>query len=207
MRLAPLLGPFVVALCAAPVSAQVHSITFSGEVSENQVFRKQIAQGLDFVLTPNTMQPGVITGWIIEVSPHIRPTDPQCHDFAWAVTPPYHFQNARYLDTSYNTLAQDAVGASPRDFKFVLNCVDLKAEWERVNRVLQPLDYSKSEVEEARAKLGSSPAGTGRLWIEDYKITPGERSSPGVDLGKIRWIRFKVQINLPVDQDSQQAAP
>ena len=25
----------------------------------------------------------------------------ECEDFLWVVTPPYHFQNVRYLDTSY----------------------------------------------------------------------------------------------------------
>jgi hypothetical protein len=206
MRPRPLLTSFLLAVCAVTLSAQVRSISFSGEVSEDRTYRKQIAQGLDFVLSPDTMGAG-ITGWTIEVSPHIPPSDPQCVDLAWVVTPPYHFQNARYLDTSYATTAQDAVRASPREFKFVLDCDDLKVERERVDRVLQSLEYLKGEVEEARAKLGSSPLGTGSLRTQDYKITPGERTPQAVDLGKIHWIKFRVEIHLPVDHGSEPAAP
>ena len=103
------------------------------------------------------------------------------------VTPPYRFQNARYLDTSYGTTAQVAVRTSPREFSFVLNCADFKTERERLERVLWPYTYSKKDVDEALAKLGSSPVGKGRLWIENYRITPGQKSAAGVDLGVIRW--------------------
>ncbi|HXJ92274.1 MAG TPA: hypothetical protein VMT20_05275 [Terriglobia bacterium] len=206
MRPRPLRAFLLVAVCAARLGAQGRSVTFSGEAAEGQTYRKQISHGLDFVLSPDTMGAG-ITGWTIEVSPHIPPSEPQCGDFTWVVTPPYRFQNVRYLDTSYATTAQDAVRVSPRDFKFVLNCDDFKVERKRVNLVLWSYTYPKSEVDQALAKLGSSPSGTGRLWIEDYKITPGKRTADGVDLGEIHWIKFRVEIRFPGNDGPKPTGP
>ena len=173
--------------------------SFSGEASAGQSFRKSIGHGLDFVLISDSMQPGVITGWTIEISPQGASADAECKGeyFAWVVTPPYRFQNARYLDTSYSTTAQEAVQASPREFRFVLNCTDFKAERKRVDRVLWPYSYSNQEVDEALGKLRSSPLGEGRLWTEDYRITPGHKSAEGTELGAIHWIKFKVEIKFP----------
>ena len=115
----------------------------------------------------------------------------------WVVTPPYHFENARYLDTEYGITAQDVVRNSPREFNFVLNCSDLKTESKRVDLAIYPSTASQHEVDEALAKLGSSPVGKGRLWIEDSKITPGNKSGSAEDLGAIHWIKFKVEIKFP----------
>jgi hypothetical protein len=185
-----------VALAGPSAGAGEQRISFSGEVSQGQTFRQSIGHGLDFVLMPVSMAGG-ITGWTIEVAPQKPPPDPQCNDYVWVVTPPYRFQNARYLDTSYGTIAQEAVRASRRQFSFVLNCADSKAERGRLDVVLWPYSYSQQQVDEARAKLGSSPLGKGRLWIEKYRITPGRRSTAEVELGVIHWIKFKVQIEFP----------
>lgn len=195
-RAAVLWLPFIASLNLS-AGSQDRAITFAGEVSQGEAFWKSIGHGLDFVLTPSSAERGAISGWTMEVSPQGRPADPQCTDFVWVVTPPYRFQNARYLDTSYGTTAQDAVRASPREFNFVLSCADFKTERERLDRVLSPYMYSKKDVDEALAKLGSSPVGKGRLWIEDYRIAPGQKSAAGVDLGVIRWIGFKVEIKFP----------
>ena len=183
-------------LLKLPSIAQDH-FSLTGEVSQDQTFRQDIGYELDFLLEPNTMDPGNVTGWIISVVPHDKPFDPQCNDFVWVVTPPFRFQNARYIDTSYSTTAQEAVQASPREFNFVLNCADFEVEHERVSRVLWPYSHSKKEVDEARAKLGSSPVGKGQLWIQEYWITRGHRSSEGVEVGQIHWIKFRVDIRFP----------
>ena len=115
----------------------------------------------------------------------------------WVVTPPYHFQNARYLDTGYGITAQEAVRDSPREFSFVLNCADYERESKWVELAIYPSDASQKEVDEALAKLGSSPLGQGRLWIEDSKITPGHKSGSMQDLGAIHWIKFRVEIQFP----------
>ncbi|MGD0458665.1 MAG: hypothetical protein ABSC21_13090 [Terriglobia bacterium] len=175
-------------------ASQDRSITFSGEASEGQTFRKSIGNGLDFVLMPSS---GWSTGWTIEVSPQGKPSDPECNDFVWVVTPPYRFQNSRYLDTEYGIIAQEAVRRSPREFSFVMSCADFMMERRRVDRVLWPYTYSKQEVDDALAKLGESPLGKGRLWIEDSKITPGHESGSAEELGAIHWIKFRVEITFP----------
>ncbi len=187
----------ICAVLASPSGgAGVNRISFSGEVSQGQTFRKSIGHGLEFVLMPVSAG-GDITGWTIEVAPQGTPSDPQCNDYVWVVTPPFRFQNARYLDTEYGITAQEAVRASPREFSFVLNCADAKSEQGRLDVVLWPYSYLPRQVDEALAKLGSSPLGKGRLWIEKYRITPGRKSTAGVELGVIHWIKFKVQLEFP----------
>lgn len=172
------------------------TVRFTDEVAQGLEFRKEIDRGLNLVFKPDSMGAG-ITGWSIQVSPQSEPSDSECSDLAWVVTPPFRFQNALYLDTSYGTTAQEAVQISPRDFNFVLNCDDYKTEYERVERVLWPGNYSKKEVDDALAKLGSIPHGTGRLWIRDSKYTPGDKTSDPVKLGEIHWIKFEVEIKFP----------
>ena len=193
-RLAILWMAFIV-LSSLSAASQDHPFTFAGEATEGLTFRKDIGHGLDFVLMPNS---GDETGWTIEVVPQVKPSNPECEDFLWVATPPYRFENSRYLDTAYGIPAQDAVHRSPREFSFVLTCADYMIEQERVDRVLWPYNYSKQEADDALAKLGSSPLGTGRLWIEDSKITPGHNSGTAKDLGVIHWIKFKVEIKFPV---------
>jgi hypothetical protein len=191
------LGLILVALSGVSTARQDHLVTFVGEATEGQTFRKSIGSGLDFVLMPDSMGGG-ITGWTIEVSPQGTPSDPECKDFLWVVTPPYHFQNARYIDTSYGTTAQKAVTVgSQREFNFVLNCADYETERKRVELVIYPNGASEREMEEAQAKLGSSPLGKGSLWIVDSRITPGHDGGTGQELGAIHWIKFKVEIKFP----------
>ena len=86
---------------------------------------------------------------------------------------------------------------SLREFNFVLNCLDYETERKRVELAIYPNGASEQEVDEARAKLGSSPLGKGRMWILDSKITPGHDSGTGQGLGVIHWINFKVEIKFP----------
>jgi hypothetical protein len=93
---------FFLALSSISAAPQDRLVTFVGETTEGQTFRKSIGRGRDFVLMPNSNGE---TGWTLEVSPQGRPSDPDCKDFLWVVTPPYHFQNVRYLDTEYGITA------------------------------------------------------------------------------------------------------
>jgi hypothetical protein len=184
------------ALSNLSVVSQARPLTFTGEASEGRTFRKDIGHGLDFVLMPNSDES---TGWTIEVLPQRTPSDLDCNDFAWVVTPPYHFWNALYLDTQYGITAQEAVRRSPREFSFVLNCADFKTESKRVELAIYPSTAPKQEVDEALARLGTSPLGEGRLWIVDSKVTPGHDSGTAEDLGAIHWIKFKVEIKFPAE--------
>ncbi len=182
-------------LCA---DGRDRTVRFSGEVARGLTFRKDIGHGLEFVLTPlSGKMPPELSGWTIEVLPQGNPSDSECRNFVWVVTPPFRFWNPRYLSTEYGKPAQEAVGISPRDFNFVLNCDDFKAERQRVERVLWPHNYSKEEADDALAKLGTSPKGMGRLSIKDSNYTPGDNSTDPVKLGAIHWIKFEVEITFP----------
>ncbi len=183
-------------LLAVVSPAQDRLIRFSGEVSQGREFRKEIGAGLVFVLAPSAIDPGAIGGWTITVSPQGK-HPAECNDFVWVVTPPYRSYNARYLDTSYGTTAKDAVSISPREFRFVLNCEDYGIETGWVGRVLWPYAYSEAQVKEAMAKLGSSPLGKGRLWVQDSRISPAPKTAGGKNLGQIDWVKFEVEIQVP----------
>jgi len=166
-------------------------LRFSGRVQKGETFRADLPGGLQFVLLATASDPGGVEGWTIQVSPKAsHPTE--CDDFVWAVMPPYRSYNARYVDTSYGTTAEEAVKFSPREFSFVLNCADQQQEAERVNRLLWPYNFSEAQVEEARDRLGTSRQGKGRLSIRDSKVSPAS-----VNLGQIDWIAFEVEIELP----------
>jgi hypothetical protein len=175
---------------------QDRAIHFSGQLSRGETFRKEISKDLVFALVPNTIDPEAISGWTITISPegdHPR----ECNDFVWVVMPPYRSYNPRYLDTSYGTTAEEAMKFSPRDFNFVLNCSDYKQEEARVDRLLWSYNYTNEQVQEAQEKLGTSPQGSGRLWIRDYKISPAPKPAGDRNLGQIDSIRFEVEIELP----------
>ena len=177
-------------------NAQDVPFHFSGRVAKGELFQKDIPGGLKFRLVPTATDPGAVEGWTIQVSPkadHLR----ECDDFVWVVMQPYRNYNARYIDTSYGTTAEEAVKYSPREFNFVLNCSDYRQEAERVNRVLWPYNYSDAEVKDARGRLGTSPQGKGRLWIRDSRVSPAPRPAGDVNLGQIDSITFEVQIEIP----------
>ena len=159
------------------------AICFSGKVSEGEEFRKTLNAELEFVLT---------RGWNIAVAPKVPEGD--CREFASVVNPPYRAHRDLYIDMSYGWTAEQETETSPREFRFVTNCADYRAEFERLNIVLWPPTPEK--YEEASAKLGTSPLGKGRLWITDSKISHSG-DTPDEKLGKIEWMTFSVEITLP----------
>jgi hypothetical protein len=161
------------------------AICFSGEVINGKEFRHPINASLDFVLEP---------GWTIAIVP--RQAEGDCKEFASVVNAPYRAHRELYIDTSYGWTAENEVDASPRKFYFVTNCADYRIESERLNIVLWGYTHTEQEYNEALAKLGSSPLGTGRLWITSSKITHAGNSSED-NTGKIEWMQFAVEIKLP----------
>jgi hypothetical protein len=159
------------------------AICFSGEVSEGQEFHKTLNTNLEFVLAG---------GWGISIVPKRPESD--CDEFASVVNAPYRAHRALDIDTSYGWTAEDEVSASPREFRFVTNCNDYRAEFERLQNVLWPRAPEKAE--EALAKLGTSPLGKGRLWITDSKVSHAGDTADKT-LGKIEWMTFRVEIILP----------
>lgn len=74
---------------------------------------------------------------------------------------------------------------------------DYRTESARLNIVLWPYPSIPQKVEEAEAKLATSPLGTGRLWITDSKISHAH-DTPDDKRGRIEWMKFTVEIRLPV---------
>jgi len=179
-------------LAEISITAQENRLPFSGEVSHNQEFRKEIGGGLVFVLAPDEDN-----GWTISVEPKENPNDPACDDYVAVATPPYHGENARFINTAYGVPAKDAVSHSRREFAFVTNCADNRREEGWLERVVNPGGYSDKEIKEGYAKLGTSPVGTGVLSILDSRTSPAKETVAGVNLGQIDWLKFEVTITQP----------
>jgi hypothetical protein len=170
-------------------------LTFSGEVSADKNFDRPFGL-LRFRLNSQEAS----SGWWIEVMP-AEQTNSGSDEYVWVVTPPYHFGNVRYLDTSYGTPAEDAV-KGPRDFNFVLDQQVFHRAAELVNLGVSshPLSEHKSEAEldkesqDAIAALESLSIGKGRLQILDSRVD----GSAGQDgLGAIEWLKFRVELHVP----------
>jgi hypothetical protein len=161
------------------------AICFSGKVLEGEEFRKTLNPELEFVLK---------RGWTITIAS--KQPEGDCQELASVVNPPYRAHRDLDLDTSYGWTAEEAVAASPREFRFVTNCSDYRTESERLSVVLWPYTATQQKVDEALAKLGTSPSGRGRLWITDSR-TSHTGDTPDEKLGKIEWRTFTVEITLP----------
>lgn len=172
-------------------------VRFTGEVARDHEFRWPIGRGLVFALIPDVDKSGAQSGWTITIAPERPPGNSDCRDFAWVVMPPYRSYNHRYLNNTYGTTAKEAVEMSPRNFNFVLNCADYQVEAARVRKVLWRGNESDEEYNDTLAKLGSSPQGHGKLWIDKSKISPAVREIEGVNYGSIDWIQFHVEIRFP----------
>jgi len=175
----PRISPGLKPACAAG------AICFSGEVFSEKEFRHPINSTLDFVLEP---------GWTISVVP--KQAQGECEEFASVVNSPYRAHRQLYIDMAYGWTAEDEVNNSPREFLFVTNCPDYRAESARLNIVLWGHGHTDEEYNQAVAKLGSSPLGEGRLWITKYKITHTGDTAEDKS-GKIEWMQFAVEIKLP----------
>jgi hypothetical protein len=173
-------------------------VSFFGEVFANRTFEREFG-ALRFRLNPQT----VLFGWNVEVAPGVE-TGPTRSEYVWVVTPPYHFGNIRYLDTSYGTKAVDAVKVSPRDFNFVLDQEQFDRSVGLVNLAISshPAGDHKSDAEhekegsDAVAALESMSIGKGRLEILDSRV---DRSGGDHGLGAIAWLKFKVELHVPCD--------
>jgi hypothetical protein len=161
------------------------AICFSGKVSAGEEFHRTLDADLEFVLE---------RGWWVAVVPK-RP-EGNCREFARVVNGPYRQHSDIEIDTGYGWRAEDEVGTSPREFRFVTNCADYRTESERLNIVLWPYTATPGEYEEASAKLGTSPLGKGRLWITGSSVSHSG-DTPDEKLGKIEWMTFSVEIKLP----------
>ena len=172
-------------------------ISSEDEVSAAKAFTQEF--GGDLVFRLNAEQAS--GGWFIEVVPRGAGVDSQ-QEYVWVVTPPYHFGNQRYLDTSYGVPAREAIQNSPREFNFALDeeqykeasrLVDLaiSSHPDSDKRSQEELEQERQDATEALLKL---PVAAGRLWILDsgVKDPAGDR-----DFGSIEWLKFRVELRVP----------
>jgi hypothetical protein len=168
---------------ASAASREVH---FTGTVSGAQTFRREIGAGLSFVLRPDG------DGWRVAVTSSHCPDS----DFAAVVTTPYRFRNGLMINTDYLVAAKDAV-QELHEFEFVLDCRHYRLETERRDKVLYPAYHSDAEVDEATAKIGTSPKGIGRVKVVASKIVASDYAPSGKNLGRIESMIFEVYLRLP----------
>jgi hypothetical protein len=171
---------------AALASAANREVHFTGTISGAQTFRQEIRAGLSFVLRPDA------DGWRISV------TSSECRDsdFAAVVTTPYRFRNGLMINTDYLVAAKDAV-QEQHEFEFVLDCRHYRQEAARRDAVLYPAYHNDAEANEATAKIGTSPKGSGRVKVVVSKIVPSDYAPSGKNLGRIESMTFEVYLRLP----------
>jgi hypothetical protein len=172
-------------------------LSFAGEVPSGEKFERKFGGKLLFRLNPANAS----YGWTIEVVPEIQ-DQPAEREYVWVVTPPYHFNNVRYLDTAYGTSSEEAVRESPRDFNFVLNeqqfnraadLVDLAISSHPLSDHRTPEELGK-ESENAIRDLKAFSVSKGRVTILDSRVNP---TGGDKDLGSIEWLKFKVELQVP----------
>lgn len=173
-------------------------MSFSGEVSAHQDFERKFGKDVSFRLNSHA----AMEGWFLEVVPGTQPPSGYA-EYVWVVNPPYHFQNIRYLDTSYGISAKQAVAYSPRDFNFVVD----QQQYEHAAELVEHSAVSHSQSEhktqqefekesqDALQKLEELPVSKGRLTILQSRVT--ETGNDG--LGSIEWISFRVELHVPCD--------
>ena len=173
-------------------------LSFGGEVSAGQKFERKFGEKVLFHLNPANAS----HGWTIEVRPEAQDHSPGEREYVWVVTPPYHFNNVRYLDTAYGTSAEEAVRESPRDFNFVLNEEQFNRAADLVDSAISshPLSDHRTpeglgkESEDAVRDLKAFSVSKGRVTILDSRVNPTGGDN---DLGSIEWLQFKVELQVP----------
>lgn len=161
--------------------------TISGQVASGERFEAMFADSLHFILQPSIGPPNP-EGWTIRVTG----SNPD-HDFLLVATPPYRFNNPRYLDTSYGHTAQEAVAWSERSFSFVLNEMDFQRMFEAIGVLLWPADEDSSAIATAREVLDTVEKGAGLFRILSSETSPPVEEAP---LGRIERVVFEADLCL-----------
>jgi hypothetical protein len=194
-RLTPLLAVFACAVVAQGPAKAPSVVEFSGEATRGQSFSHDIGRGLIFRLRNSPGGPDL--GWQIEIVPVPGAVPPDSYEeFSAIASPPYRSYNERYLETSYGTKAEEAVGITPREFQFVESVADSKVAYDVVDSVLSSRTFPQQSENTASA-AAKIPVGTGELEILDSRITPGKDAK---DMGTIDWVKFKVTLHLDSGQ-------
>ena len=191
---------------------QCRRAVVDGIVHEGQGFQVEFARGLVFGLEP------IRSGWALRVVAAGKPRGP--HDYAEVATLPYQSVSPLLLSTDWAFRAQDAVGWTPRRFRYAGSASAYAALAAGYDGVVRG-DMAASE----RAALIANEQPEGVLEIEDARLAPGaadqvrtaaavssrftqtphtlDGSGPPSMLGRLEEVRFRVLLDLP---DSLQPA-
>lgn len=182
------------------------TLTFEGEVQAGNSFRHALGAQQSFLLE------NIPSGWIVRVLPASGTRGP--HDFAELATPPYRSPNPLLISTDFSFRAQDAVAWNPREFHFLTSA-------QQMSIATKAYDATLKEPNRPAAGAALFPlldeACTATLQILDARIAGGsadqslmaatvaqhfsqtahtvDTSAPPSKLGRILWMRFRVQVN------------
>ena len=186
--------------------------TFEGEASAGQPYTHPLGNGLVFYLQP------IHSGWILRVLPAAGPTGE--HDYAELATPPYQSVTPLSLSTDFSFRAQDATGWNPRRFRFATS----KAAFDRLAEVYGRFEQAGATPPaplQVDLSTEIAQASEASLTLLDVRLLPGAADqsraaaavathfaqtahtivqasdTPATPLGRLLWIRFRVDLDLP----------
>ena len=177
-----------------------------GVLQEGQGFQAEFARGLVFGMEP------IRSGWAVRVVAAKKARGP--HEYAEVATLPYQSVSPLLLSTDWAFRAQDAVGWTPRRFRYAATEAAYLALAKDYDGVLRG-DGAASQ----RAVQLASAQPEGLLEIEDAKLAPGladqtrvaaavsahfaqtphtlDSAAQPSPLGRIEEVRFRISLDLP----------
>ncbi len=192
--------------------ASCRAAVIEGELKAGQEFTSRFGNGLRVWFQP------IASGWILRVIPAAgRPGE---HDYAELATPPYRSVSPLSLSTDFSFRAQDAIGWNPRRFRYATSASAFAQLDEVYHRFM---DAGATPPAPLQAELSDQIARSaeGKLTLLDARLEPGtadqwrmagavsshfEETAHRLELpdggkltplGKILWVRFRVELDLP----------
>ena len=189
-----------------------------GEVRAGESYARPIGGGLMVQLEALSWGSGWALGVLpVTGMPKNRPAGVE--NYAQLATPPYSAVNPLLLSTDFSFRAQDAVAWNPRRFRYAADTAEfgrLEGAYERYLRASPPTADAESELAtlvskqpegtlqilDARLVPGTAnQAGTASLVASHFNTTAHTVEEPaggkGLPLGKLAWVRFRINLQLP----------
>ena len=207
------LAPCVSAAGAAPpVKSVCRAAVVEGELNAGKPYSQLLGGGLKLYFQP------LASGWILRILPASGLAGE--HDYAELATPPYQSVTPLAISTDFAFRAQDAIGWNPRRFRFATSA----ASFHRLEQAYLRFEAAGAapsgdiQTELARQIAPTSEAtftildsrlvgGTADQWQQAAVVAahfnstahtlvqePDSSTSP---LGRIVWLRFRLELNLP----------
>jgi len=196
-----------------PVKPACRVATVEGELNAGKPYTQLLGGGLKLYFQP------LPSGWILRILPASGPIGE--HDYAELATPPYQSVTPLAISTDFAFRAQDAIGWNPRRFRFATTAASFR-QLEQAYLKFEAAGAAPSgdiQAELARQISQTSEAtftildsrlvgGTADQWQQAAVVAshfnstahtlvqePDGSTSP---LGRIVWLRFRLELNLPL---------